>query len=64
MGGFDHAIDAEGSVWAHYGIFTQPSFAFIDDTGRVEDVTVILGPMGIDGLTATIEEELLDRAAP
>ena len=56
VGGFDHAVDESGEIWSYYGIFTQPSFAFIDDDGQV---SVFLGAMGFDGLSSTIEETLL-----
>lgn len=53
---FDHAIDESGDIWSYYGIFTQPSFAFIDDDGTVD---VFLGAMGLVGLSSVIEEKLL-----
>jgi len=54
--GFDHAVDGSGDIWSFYGIFTQPSFAFINDDGQVE---VYLGAMGLEGLSTVIEEKLL-----
>jgi len=54
--GFDHAVDDAGDIWSFYGIFTQPSFAFINDEGQVE---VYLGAMGLEGLSTVIEEKLL-----
>lgn len=55
MGAFDHAVDESGAIWGYYGIFTQPSFAFIDDSGNVD---VYLGAMGLEGLSSVIEEKL------
>jgi len=56
VGAFEHAVDMEADIWSHYGIWTQPAFAFINDAGVVE---VFLGPMGLDGLSAMIEKVLL-----
>ena len=56
VGDFEHAVDVEGDIWTHYGIWTQPSFAFINDNNVVE---VFLGPMGFDGLSSMIEKTLL-----
>ena len=56
VGAFEHAVDTDGAIWSHYGIFTQPSFAFINDNDEVE---VFLGPMGLEGLATTIERVLL-----
>ena len=47
VGAFDHAVDEGGDVWSYYGVWTQPSFAFISAEGEVE---VFLGAMGADGL--------------
>lgn len=55
VGAFDHVIDDDGDVWGYYGIFTQPSFAFINDDGTVQ---VFLGAMGLEGLTKVVEEAL------
>jgi len=56
VGDFDHVIDDAGDIWSFYGIFTQPSFAFINDDGEVQ---VFLGAMGQEGLSRLIEEALL-----
>ena len=51
--GFTHAIDADAEIWAHFGVFTQPAFAFISADG---DVDVVLGGLGTGGLKAKLEE--------
>ena len=48
MSSFDHAVDADGTLWSSYGITTQPSFIFIDDSG---EPTTHVGALGIEGLT-------------
>lgn len=50
---FPHAIDDTGEIWQTFGIFTQPSFAFIDDDGTV---TTHMGPLGIDGLSSRLSD--------
>ena len=45
-----HVADEENDIWRLYGVTSQPTFAFIDDTGAV-DVTRI----SIDDLRARIE---------
>ncbi len=45
---FDHAVDGDGALWSSYGITSQPSFIFIDDSG---ETTTHLGAMGFDGLS-------------
>ncbi len=49
---FDHAVDQDGSLWRTYGITTQPSFIFIDDSG---DTTTHLGALGLEGLSERLE---------
>ncbi len=34
-----HVVDADGTIWADYGVLSQPSFAFIAPDGTVETVT-------------------------
>jgi len=55
VGEFDHAIDDDGSIWASYGILSQPSFAFIGDDGAVSTHT---GPLGVARLSERIDELL------
>lgn len=52
VGGFDHAVDDDGSIWAEFGIVSQPSFVFVDDSGETFDH---LGPLGVAGLTERVE---------
>jgi thiol-disulfide isomerase/thioredoxin len=47
-GTLTHVVDADGSIWSAYGVFAQPAFAFIDDSG---DVEVFVGALGEDGLS-------------
>lgn len=47
-GGFTHAVDADGSIWADYGVAAQPAFAFIDSDGKV---SVTVGSLTRDDLT-------------
>ncbi|MGF1664289.1 MAG: redoxin domain-containing protein [Kineosporiaceae bacterium] len=34
VGGFTHAVDPDGSVWTGFGVFSQPSYAFVDASGE------------------------------
>ena len=52
VGDFEHIADEDGTVWAEYGISSQPAFVFIDDAGAVE---TIVGSLGSDGLASRIE---------
>lgn len=47
-----HAADLDGSVWSAFGVYGQPAFAFIDDTGEVE---VFIGGMGGRALADRID---------
>jgi len=47
-GGLNHIVDVDGSIWSDYGVFAQPSFAFVSDTGEVE---VFVGALGEKALT-------------
>jgi thiol-disulfide isomerase/thioredoxin len=47
-GGLTHLVDADGAIWSSYGVFAQPAFAFVDDTGEVE---VFVGGLGESALT-------------
>ncbi len=42
-GGLTHVVDDDGSIWSSFGVASQPSFAFISDTGQVEVVSGALG---------------------
>ncbi len=54
--GLEHLDDSSGAIWEEFGIFTQPSFAFITADGDYETVT---GALGVDGLSDAIDEKLL-----
>jgi len=45
-----HAVDADGSLWADFGVRGQPAWVFIDRTGRS---SVVFGALS--------ERELADR---
>ena len=47
-----HLADLDGSIWASFGIFAQPAFAFIGADGSVE---VVVGSLGRDGLATRID---------
>ncbi|MGE0139497.1 MAG: TlpA family protein disulfide reductase [Ilumatobacteraceae bacterium] len=54
-GGMTHVADESGGVWNAFGIFAQPAFAFIDDTGEIE---TFVGGLRADDLADRIEELL------
>ena len=43
----DHIADESGSIWADYGVTSQPAFVFIDATGEAETIISSLGPEGL-----------------
>ncbi len=51
--GFEHVVDETGSIWASFGIPTQPAYAFVTSDG---DIEVIVASLGEDGLRAKVEE--------
>lgn len=51
-GGFEHLADVDGSIWQSFGVVSQPSFAFIDDSGEIEVVTA---SFDADELTARLD---------
>lgn len=53
--GFEHLVDEDGSLWARFGVITQPTWIFIDDSGETRTV---VGGLGEDGL-----HDELDRLA-
>lgn len=60
VGSFPHVVDPEGasaSVWARFGIVTQPAWVFVNDDGTTE---TLVGILGEDGLNAEIDD-LLSR---
>ncbi len=55
-GSITHLADLDGDVWKAFGIYGQPAYAFIDDSGSVE---IFIGGMGGDALADRIDQ-LLD----
>lgn len=35
LGEFDHIADGPGAVWEYFNVNAQPSYAFINDDGKV-----------------------------
>jgi thiol-disulfide isomerase/thioredoxin len=56
VGGFQHAIDADGTLWAEFGVVAQPALAFINQDGTT---TVVSGAMD----KATLDERLAELTA-
>lgn len=52
---FVHAIDDTGDVWMSYDVVSQPAVVFLNDDGTF---TTHVGAIGVEGLTAGIEELL------
>lgn len=52
-GAITHVVDDDGSIWAAYGVSSQPAFAFIDADGVVTDLVV--GAMGEAALVEQAE---------
>lgn len=48
-----HVVDADGSVWASYGVSYQPAWVFIDGEGNT---SVAAGALGYEGLFEGIDE--------
>ena len=48
-----HVVDADGAVWASYGISYQPAWVFIDAEG---EASVAAGALGYDGIFNGIDE--------
>lgn len=48
-----HVADLGGDIWSAFGVYGQPAYAFIDDSGTVE---VFIGGMGGDALAERIDE--------
>ncbi len=51
VGEFDHVFDEDLSIWAEFGVLTQPAFVFLDAEGNA---TVVNGAMGADGLRSQL----------
>jgi hypothetical protein len=54
-GSITHVADLDGDVWSAFGVYGQPAYAFIDDSGTVE---IFIGGMGGDALAEWIDELL------
>ncbi|MGL5857516.1 MAG: redoxin domain-containing protein [Angustibacter sp.] len=50
-GGFQHLVDADGTVWRRFGITSQPSFVFVSADGRTERV---VGALDGDAVRARV----------
>lgn len=48
VGGFAHAVDADGRVWSGFGVTGQPSFAFLDAAGNLDIVPGSLSPADLE----------------
>lgn len=53
LGGIDHLVDEDGSLWSGFGVAYQPAFAFINDDGTV---TTVPGSMSEQGLLDAANE--------
>lgn len=47
VGGFEHAVDPDGSIWTSFGVFSQPSYVFVDADGEAR---TLVGGLGGDTL--------------
>lgn len=52
LGGFPHVVDADGSLWARFGVPAQPAFAFVGADGAVE---VSVGKLSVEDLGARLD---------
>jgi thiol-disulfide isomerase/thioredoxin len=55
-GGLTHIVDDDGSIWASFGVITQPAFAFIDDSGSVQVFGGALGEAALTDRMAALAE--------
>ncbi|WP_062205065.1 redoxin domain-containing protein [Demequina salsinemoris] len=53
LGGFPHLFDVDGTLWANFGVASQPALIMIDDDGSIE---VLAGATDADGIVAAAEE--------
>jgi thiol-disulfide isomerase/thioredoxin len=53
-GGITHVNDADGSVWARFGIVAQPAFASVATDGRVQVFSGALGEAGLRDAAAQL----------
>jgi thiol-disulfide isomerase/thioredoxin len=47
VGGFEHLVDADGSIWERFDVPYQPAYAFINDDGEIRTVVGALGKSGV-----------------
>lgn len=52
-GGFTHLVDADGALWSRFGVVAQPTFVFVDRSGRTSTVT---GSLDADGLRRALDK--------
>ena len=52
LGGVDHLVDGDGTLWERFGVITQPAWVFIDDDGSVRRVQ---GSLDEEGLRSELE---------
>lgn len=52
-GGLTHLADEDGRIWSSFGVFAQPAYAFVDDSGEIE---IFVGALGADGLTERMND--------
>ena len=54
-GGLTHVIDADGSIWRHFGVLTQPAFALLDVDGGVHVINGALGARNLRDAAERLE---------
>lgn len=54
-GTLTHLADLDGSIWSAFGVFGQPAYAFIDNSGTVD---VFVGGLGGNALVDRIDDLL------
>ena len=54
-GAITHLADIDGSIWSAFGVYGQPAYAFIDDSGTID---IFIGGMGGDALAERIDQLL------
>jgi thiol-disulfide isomerase/thioredoxin len=52
----DHVVDADGAIWAGYGVVAQPAFAFVARDGRAEVFNGALPPDDLRGAARALVE--------
>lgn len=50
---FPHLVDDDGSLWARFGVVSQPSWLFVNDDGTTWS---LFGGLGEDGLQGEIDK--------